>query len=147
MISPRWEELPAMLLAGLRRHHEMATAPALIPRQWEAFNATPLRATASVSYGVTCAFDGAARRMEYLCAVEVPSFDGLPDGTGRMRVPPARYAVFDVHGPASSIPAAWAQAMQWEATNGEWKDAHTPAFERYEGAACSLWFPVVKRAG
>jgi AraC family transcriptional regulator len=146
MTTPRFQQGPAMLLAGLRRHHQFADAPRDIPSQWNEFDATLLRRTQAVSYGVTCAFDGATQRMEYMCAVEVPQFDGLPEGTGRMRVPAATYAVFDVHGPPAEIRNVWGQAMQWEATNGEWQDGHTPSFERYEGERCEIWLPVTRRA-
>lgn len=145
MITPRFVSRDGMLLAGIRQHHAVADAPRDVPQQWTTFNATALRAGATVCYGVTCAFDAAAQRMEYLCAVEIASFDGLPEGMGRMRVPPAHYAVFDVSGPASAIPATWGQVMQWEATNGVWEDAHTPAFERYDGEHCSIWLPVRPR--
>lgn len=147
MTTPRLESLPAMLLAGLRRHHSMVDAPQAIGRQWGEFNRTALRHTSVIRYGVTCAFDGAAQRLEYLCAVEVASFDGVPEGIGRVRVPASPYAVFDVPDPPSAIPLVWGQAMQWEATNGCWRDAHTPSFERYDGEACTIWLPVVRREG
>jgi len=145
-ITPRFVSLPAMLLAGVRRHHAVADAPRDIPRQWEAFEALPFAHAPSVRYGVTCAFDGAAQRMEYLCAVEVTTFDGLPEGTGRMRVPAAHYAVFDLDGSSAGIPLLWQQVMHWEATNPAWQDGHTPNFERYEQGVVSIWMPVVPRA-
>lgn len=150
MTMARMETLPAMLLAGIRQHHALDAAPREIPQQWAAFNALPLRAAATVAYGVTCQFDGAAQQMEYLCAVAVPSFEGLPEGTGRMRIPAAQYAVFDVADPGTGadttgIPAGWGRAMHWEATNGAWRDAQTPSFERYEGGRCTIWLPVVRR--
>ena len=148
MTEPRFEHRPAMLLAGLRRQHDMQTAPQQIPAQWEAFDATPLRHTQTVRYGVTCSFDGATQRMEYMCAVEVSSFDDLPDGTGRLRVPDMQYAVFTHAGPPQGIPATWGRAMHWLTTNGRWEDAHTPTFERYaEQMLCEIWLPVRESSG
>ncbi|MFN5582304.1 GyrI-like domain-containing protein [Gemmatimonas sp.] len=143
MTDPRFEPCSAMLLAGIRCHHDLQAAPQQVPAQWEAFHATPLRQTQAVTYGVTCSFDAATQRLEYMCAVEVSSFDEVPEGTGRLRVPDMLCAVFPHVGPPHDIPATWGRAMHWLASNGRWEDAHMPNFERYdERMQCEIWLPV-----
>lgn len=139
-----------MLLAGLRRWHSFQLAGKDIPGQWEEFNALrPLPGEiGKASYGAVCA--SRENQFEYMCAVEVTSFDGLPDNIGRMRVPEQRYAVFVHSGHISSIRDTWdAIWSQWLPNSG-CQPANTPDFELYDdrydiqsgNGIVEIWFPV-----
>jgi AraC family transcriptional regulator len=129
----RYEQGRAMLFAGLRRKHTFAAMSRDIPRQWDEFNelgVLPAQA-GSTAYGAICGGDAATQTMEYMCAVEVESFDAVPKELGRMRVPPVRYAVFVHEGNVASIQRTWQQILAWLPTSGM-QSAHTPDFEVYD---------------
>ena len=156
MTPDRFETLPPMLLAGLRRWYAFAEGPVQISLDWQRFVARlPLAGqVGEVTYGATCDADMANERFEYMCAVEVESFDDLRPDVGRMRVPEATYAVFVHEGPVSGIRETIMAGHRWLASNGEWKDGHTPNFERYGAdyapatgtSDITLWLPVVSAA-
>ena len=151
-VPDRFQDHPAMLLAGFRRRYGFAEAPVEIPREWERFMAAlPLPGQiGEVTYGAVCSAGMAAGAFEYMPAVEVESFDGLSADHGRMHVPEARYAVFVHSGPIAAIRDTIGAAHGWLETNGEWKDGETPEFERYAadydpatGRGVEIWVPVV----
>lgn len=148
----RLADAPAMLLAGPRRHHAFADAARDIPGQWAELRALlPLPGqVGDVAYGAVAQADPARGTFEYMCAVEVASFDALPPALGRMRVPAQRYAVFVHRGGVATMRATW------DAIWGDWvprsgvRPADTPDFERYgEGfdpatgaGVVEIWFPI-----
>jgi AraC family transcriptional regulator len=149
---PRLEDAPGMLMAGIRRGHRFTSAPQTVPAQWRALRdagALPGR-VGEATYGVICSGD--AEGFEYLAGMEVVSFDQLPEGIGRMRIPPQRYAVFTWDGPASALGEVWEAIWAWLPASG-YADAHTPAFERYDRrfdpatqrGITEVWFPVTAR--
>lgn len=151
LIEPdRIETGPSMLLAGLRRWHSFQLASNDIPGQWEEFNhLRPLQGeTGNASYGAVCA--SRENEFEYMCAVEVTSFDDLPDYLGRMRVPEQRYAVFTHSGHISSIRATWEAIWSQWLPNSGLQPANTPDFELYDDrydpltgtGIVEIWFPV-----
>jgi len=92
--------------------------------------------------------------MEYMCAVEVASFDGLPKELGRMRVPAARYAVFLHADNVSTVRTTWDQILsQWLPSSGM-RSANTPDFEVYDErfdpvtglGGVEIWVSVVAEA-
>lgn len=140
-----------MLLAGLRRTYGFEASATGIPEAWKTFvESLPLPGqVGGVTYGAVCGVDMEASAFEYMCAVEVGSFDGLDAATGRMQVPAAKYAVFVHHGPLAEIRQTFATGCEWLDANGEWVDAHTPTFERYgpdfdeaTGAGVEVWLPM-----
>jgi AraC family transcriptional regulator len=141
-----------MLLGGLRRRHEFAVAPSAFAEQWQQLMSSPELPgrIGSSHYGVMCGHDAAG--FEYMCGVEVESFAGLPEGTGRVRVPAQRYAVFAHDGSASTLRSTWQRVFEWLAS-GSYDSAHTPDFELYgpdsdplAGAGgIELWVGVVPR--
>lgn len=152
-LTPRFEDGPAMLLVGLRRTHAFAGSAQGIPQQWRDFAAMGLMAPdgRGVAYGVMCGSDPEKQTTEYMCAVEVASFDQAPAGIGRMRVPAQRYAVFTHDGHVSGISAAWMRIWnEWIPQSG-YRIAHTPEFERYdhrfdpatEGGIVEIWCSIV----
>jgi AraC family transcriptional regulator len=149
-LTPTFKSAPLFRLAGIRRWHTFATAPETIPPQWNEFNALPLpgRAEASVTYGATCQMDMPNQRFEYLSGYEVLDFDNLPADIGRMIVPAADYAVFEL-ATVSEIRPLWQEFFQtWLPTSGV-KTAPTPNFERYDHrfnpaahGPLEVWIPI-----
>jgi AraC family transcriptional regulator len=119
-----------MLFGGLRRRHELAAAERGIAQQWRDFSPEEVPGRiGAILYGVMCGSDGGG--LEYMCAVEVAALEELPDGIGRMRVPPQEYAVF-LHssGGGPSLAVTWQRILDWLAS-GEFESAHKPDFEVY----------------
>ena len=127
----RYEHGHSMLLAGLRHHHNYNEAVASIPVQWRTFvQQLPLPGQAQkTTYGVVCGHD--ASSFEYMTGVEVSSFDGLPAETGRVRIQPARYAVFVHSGAIANIRETWQKIYDW-LLHSSYESSHTPDFERYD---------------
>lgn len=154
MIEPsRYADGRAMLLAGLRRQHSFADASTTIPAQWADFRRLgeiPGRRGAS-AYGVICGAAPERGTMEYMCGVEVDSFEALPAGLGRLRVPPdQRYAVFLHQGGAATVQSTWEAIFNdWLPRSGH-QSAHTPDFEVYDErfdpetgtGTIEIWFPI-----
>lgn len=151
MTPSRFENGSPMLLAGLRRRHTLAAAERGVAEQWREFLAGPEIAgrVGAFFYGVICGGD--ADGFEYLCGVEVESFDGLAPGTGRMRVPTQRYAVF-AHPSDASTGSTWRRIFAW-LDEGPYASAHKPDFERYPSAphpaakpsGVEIWVGVVEK--
>ncbi len=146
-----------MLFAGIRRKHSFAEAGSGIPKQWtELETLWPLpNQVGNIAYGALCGGDEAAQTMEYMCAAEVESFEGLPTKLGRMRVPPVRYAVFLHEGNVAGIRRTWQQIMsEWLPRSG-FRSANTPDFERYDErfdpasgeGGVEIWLGVVPEGG
>lgn len=129
----RFEHGRPMLLAGIRRTHSFASMAADIPAQWHEFEKLgelPGQVGA-IAYGAICGGDPKAQTMEYLCGVEVASFDGLPPALGRMRVPAGFYAVFWHGGEIAGVQATWREIFAWLPNSG-FESANAPDFERYD---------------
>ena len=151
MTPDRFEDGKPMLLAGLRRRHTFAGAESGIAAQWREFLSEQQIAgrVGSLFYGVMCGAD--AHGLEYMCGVEVESFDALAPETGRMGVPAQGYAVFR-HPKESSLGSTWQQILAW-LTEGTYASAHTPDFERYPSApdlssklsGVEIWVGVVEK--
>lgn len=123
-----------MLLAGIRRRHTFAAMSEEIPRQWDDFQklgALPGQVGAT-AYGAICGGDSKTQTMEYLCGVEVASFESLPKQLGRMRVPAVHYAVFVHEGNVATIQSTWREILtKWLPSSGM-SSANTPDFEVYD---------------
>ena len=152
MTPSRFETGRPMLLAGLRRWYAFSEGPSQIPLDWKDFVARlPLPGqVGGRTYGATCQMDPEGQRFEYICAAEVETFDGLSEDLGRLQVPEAYYAVFVHDAPVWKIRDTIVASQAWLETNGEWKAAGGPDFERYGpsyDAATGLgdteiWLPV-----
>ena len=129
----RYEDGRPMLLAGLRRKHTFAGMAKDIPRQWDDFmKLGPLPGqVGKAAYGAIAGGDPKTQTMEYMTAVEVHSFDAVPQELGRMRVPPARYAVFVHEGNVKTIQATWRQIFSVWLPNSKMQSNETPDFEVY----------------
>jgi predicted transcriptional regulator YdeE len=141
-----------MYVAGLRRRHTFGAAANGIAEQWREFlmREVPTR-IGTFYYGVMCGAD--ASGLEYMCGVQVSSFDSLPAETGRIRIPPQHYAVFS---PAldASLDFTWQRILAWLET-GPYESAHKPDFELYRNApdatseptGVEIWVGVIEKAG
>lgn len=148
----RYEDGQPMLFAGLRRKHTFASMANDIPRQWDDFaklGKLPGQ-LGPAAYGAICGGDPKTQTMEYMCAVEVTSFDAVPKELGRMRVPAARYAVFLHSGNVATIRDTWRQIFEvWLPSSGM-QSNQTPDFEvydeRFDGATgeggVEIWLAV-----
>ena len=124
-----------MLFAGIRRKHTFASMGKSIPSQWHDFlKLGELREhIGTAAYGVICGGDPKTQTMEYMCAVEVESFDALPKDLGRMRVPAGvRYAVFLHGGNVATIQETWGQIFSVWLPSSAMQSAQTPDFEVYD---------------
>ena len=123
-----------MLFAGIRRHHTFAGMASGIPAQWADFQKLgPLPGqVGTTAYGAICGGDPKTEQMEYMCAVEVQSFDTVPKALGRMRVPAVRYAVFLHEGNVATIRSTWQQILTAWLPNSGMRSANTPDFELYD---------------
>ena len=129
---PRFEDGPARLMGGIRRHVAMVDAPRELPAVWQDLVATGAldNARDDTAYGIICQSDHEAGTFEYMAAVEVEDLEAWPSN-GRLRLPAARYAVFTHPGPGSTIKDTYAHIWQeWLPASGL-KPAPTPNFERY----------------
>jgi predicted transcriptional regulator YdeE len=148
----RYEQGRPMLFAGIRRKHTFASMGKEIPRQWDEFvklGRLPGQ-VGTTAYGAICGGDSKKQTMEYMCAVEVKTFDGVPQDLGRMRVPAARYAVFLHEGNVATIQETWKQIFSdWLPKSGM-QSNETPDFEvygeRFDGATgeggVEIWLGV-----
>jgi AraC family transcriptional regulator len=130
----RYEQGRPMLLAGLRRQHTFAGMGKDIPRQWDDFLklGTLPGQVGTTAYGAICGGDPQAQTMEYMCAVEVASFEPLPKDIGRMRVPAVRYAVFLHGGNVATIQSTWKEILSVWLPGSGMQSAQTPDFEVYD---------------
>jgi AraC family transcriptional regulator len=151
---PRFEDGRTLLIAGLRERYDH-DGTAAIPSQWQRFQPYTghvANQTGNAAYGICYNTDDEGN-MDYLCGVEVTSFDGLPPELERIRVPPQHYAVFrhDQHISAirrtfMTIFGKWFPASPWEV-----QDA--PVFERYGerfdpetgSGGFEIWIPVRRK--
>jgi AraC family transcriptional regulator len=129
---PRFEDGPARLMGGVRRHHAMADAARDIPEQWGELVATGAldNAKGDTAYGIVCQTDPDRGTFEYMAAVEVDDLEAWP-ADARLKLPAARYAVFTHPGPGSTLKDTFGYIWNdWLPTSG-FKPAPTPNFERY----------------
>ena len=149
-MKPIYKSHRPLLLAGIRRYHTFIESEAGIPKQWESFNKLPEipNQVPGVTYGAICMADEAG--MEYMCAIEVTSFDNLSSELGRMRVHEQNYAFFTHEGPIWGIRKTWDYIMsEWLPASGI-KPANALDFERYDDrydalageGVVEIWFPV-----
>jgi AraC family transcriptional regulator len=149
-IEPRYEDGAPMLFAGIRRQHTFEDRVERILDQWAEFRQLgelPGQ-TSPVAYGAMCqTYEGG---FEYMCAVEVDSFEPIPEGLGRMRVPAQGYAVFTHRGNVADLGTTWGAIWnEWLPSSGR-TPANTPDFEKYGDefdpatgdGLVEIWFPV-----
>lgn len=151
LAAPRFEQAPALLIAGLGARYANGGDPA-IPLQWQRFaphiGHVPGQVGA-VSYGAVANFDE-DNSFDYIAGVEVKSFSDLPEGFATLRIPARRCAVFTHRSHVSIIPATMAAIWRdWLPASGH-RFADAPFFELYDerfnprsgDGEVELWLPL-----
>jgi AraC family transcriptional regulator len=151
-LKPRFENTPALVVAGISQRHARAGAPG-IPLQWQKLvphiGSIPGERAGGVTFGVCTNYDEEGG-FDYLAGVEVAHTNDLPSGFTVLRLKPQRHAVFVHRGHVSAIAATWGAAWgQWLPASGL-KPADAPMFERYDHrfnpmtgeGDCEVWLPV-----
>jgi AraC family transcriptional regulator len=146
--DPKIREGAQRLLAGTLQTHTVADAAESIPVQWGDFFAldVPEIHTAIITYGVIVRADADA--MDYMCAIEVPSFEGV-HSPHRETLPATLYAVFTVEG-LEQVGEQWSHIYTDWLPASKYRAGRSPAFERYderydpetETGPIELWVPV-----
>jgi AraC family transcriptional regulator len=148
---PRFENGRMLLIAGIGERYTFETNHG-IPRQWERFQphlGTIPGQVGRTAYGVCCNGDGAGN-FDYVAGVEVSSFDDMPEGFSRVRIPAKRYAVFSHRDHISRIRATvYTIWNKWLPASGH-EHADAPDFERYDErfdprtgtGTVEIWLPV-----
>lgn len=129
---PRFEDGPALKIAGLNEHYTFETR-VNIPAQWGKFcshiGKVPGQ-TGAATYGVSwncqpqCSFD-------YLSGVEVSGTPPLPAGFTQLDIAARRYAVFTHVGHVSKLPETIDTIWRKWAPDSGLQTAVAPEFERY----------------
>lgn len=130
--TPRIVEGRGMRLAGLRERMPN-NSPESIPPMWQRF--APYIGTLAAQQGRDCygvvLNGGPGQEMNYMCAVEVSSFDGLPGMLQQLELAPQRYAVFRHEGHVSGVTQTWNAIVHVWLPNSGARPAEAPWVEHY----------------
>jgi AraC family transcriptional regulator len=156
-MHPRIELIPEKKFAGKRLTMSFAENrtrelwQSFMPRRREVANAvgTELYSMEVYPPGFFEAFDPNAR-FEKWAAVEVSSFDSLPEGLETLTAPPGLYAVFNHHGPASEAIITYTYIFQTWLPGSEFRLDGRPHFavmgEKYKNedpdSEEEIWIPI-----
>jgi AraC family transcriptional regulator len=150
--EPRMESMrKPLLVAGLGQRYSAETAAAM-PVQWQRFAPHIGHVTGqvgNVAYGVVCNGDDDGN-VDYICGVEVADFADPPAGFARLRIAPARYAVFLHRDHVAAIRDTFAAIWDSWLPRSGYKVADAPFFERYGETfnpdtglgGVEIWMPV-----
>lgn len=160
MMEAKIEKKPEMLMIGLQLNNLNVNAfpdeeqkEATIPTLWgfffERIGEIKNRKDLSASYGVCVPTGG--MEFTYMAAVEVTSFDEVPEGMVTYTVPAQQYALFTHKGPASTIPEATKKIYgEWLPQTG-YETLIAPELEIYDERYCGpmsedsvmeIWVPI-----
>jgi AraC family transcriptional regulator len=150
---PRFEQAGPLLLAGLSVRYNCEQSGG-IPAQWQRFGPylgnVPGQA-GQVAYGVNYNTDDSGS-MDYMCAVEVSEFAGVPPELTRLRVAQQRYVVFFHREHISAIRGTWGAILnKWLPESGH-ELADAPSLERYDErfnpvtgtGGLEIWIPIAR---
>ncbi len=150
--GPRIEIGKAMFIAGFRQQHSPDEADRAIQRQWRRlwpYLGSLPNQIGTVTYGLQYG-ETKDHSSDYMCAVEVDGFSGLPPELDRVQLPEQTYAVFAHDGDVTTLPQTRTSVWNdWYPRSG-YSAAQTPAFERYGEAFdpasgqgdMEIWFPI-----
>jgi len=152
LAEPQIVKSKPILLAGLSRKY-LDGNNAEIPNQWQEFG--PMIGSipgqiGNIAFGVVYNMDNDDNH-EYLCAVEVKSFEGLLDNLTHLRLAEQTYAVFQHHQHVSEIKSTCSAIWnEWLPGSGR-KPADSPFFERYTesfnqetgNGGLEIWLPII----
>jgi len=152
LAEPRIAHGKTLLLAGLARKYT-GTGNAAIPGQWQEFGPRIGNIPGQIgqtTFGVIYNMDDEDNH-DYLCAVEVASFNGLPGDLTRLRLPEQTYAVFQHQKHISEILATCKAIWGEWLPNSDYEPADSPFFERYSESfnpatghgGLEVWLPIL----
>jgi len=152
---PRFVDGDELLVAGLCRRHNAATAPSGIPAQWRRFASLMHRIpgrVADVTYGVRCNADEHGN-LDYVCAVPVADLVKIPAEFYRLRIAPQQYAVFEHRANVSEVRRSFHTIWNRWLPDSELEVIDAPDFERYDSrfdpvtgeGGFEIWVPVRRR--
>ncbi len=158
LAAPRFEDKPAMLIAGHVRRHTPDTLSKL-PMQWYELQSELARITGAVggdAYGLWYGLTGGSGQFTYLAGVRVGEFAPIPPALSRAELAPLRYAVFQYGGERLQVRNTVNAALtQWLPTSGyELSDmeGRPDAIERYSEqfnqtgqGPVEVWLPIKKK--
>ncbi len=132
LAAPRLETHRAFRVVGLSERYAMDDI-AGIPAQWQRFVPHMLTLSAGkarqTTYGICTNTDDSG--LDYMCAIEVPNFDGVPRELARLSIAEHLYAHFAHKGHVTQIRRMWQTIFnEWLPTSG-YEIAQAPDFERY----------------
>jgi AraC family transcriptional regulator len=151
LAPPRFVNGKPQLIAGIGERYSCETS-AGVPGQWQRFHEHVHEIPAQVgdvAYGVCCNGDDAGN-FDYIAGVEVSDFSYLPREFSRVRIPEARYAVFQHRDHVSTVRRTvntiW---NEWLPASGH-VAADAPFFERYDAkfdpqtgnGGFEIWIPL-----
>lgn len=148
---PRFENTPALLIAGLGERFSQAGS-AGIPALWQRFNEqidhVPGR-VGDIAYGVCFNTDDAGG-FDYIAGVQVRDFAELPKDSARVRIPPQRYAVFThrehistIRRTVTTIWSKWLPASGFQAADAPFFERYGPAFDGRTGlGGFEIWLAI-----
>ncbi len=149
-ISPRFEELGPLLVAGISQRYtdaSMSTIPAL----WQKFVPYLGRIPGQVggeTYGLI--IPGTEQgKFDYACGVEVSDVANLPGELRTFAVPRAKYAVFTHEGYVSALPNTFGLIWNRWLPESKMRITKSPQVERYGAAfrpdnpgGIEIWIPL-----
>jgi AraC family transcriptional regulator len=154
LAAPRMTTRDALLIFGLSRRYGSTTGltNAAIPSQWDKFLPHFCHIDnqiGKVSYGV-CYNTDDSTNWDYLSGVEVSEFPAEPAEFARLRIPAARYAVFEHKGHVTTIQASWQYVWEHGLRSAGVTAADAPCFEFYGEnfdsstgrGGFELWIPI-----
>nr|WP_141731361.1 GyrI-like domain-containing protein [Oligoflexus tunisiensis] len=129
--GPRFENGPAMIIAGLDRRFTMENR-AEIPQLWEKFVPHLGKIPGQVGKATYGACYGAdAKSFHYMAAVEVKDTAQLPSGFTHLKIPAQRYAVFMHSKHVSQVSATMDVICNKWLPHSGLEAAETPTLEKY----------------
>jgi AraC family transcriptional regulator len=147
----RFEKGETKLITGISRSYTFPNMMG-IPAQWMEFGPHFMGGVPNQigkrAYGV--AWNQKEAGFDYLCGVEVSSFEGAPANFAQVTLEPQTYAVFKHQGHVSAIGATHTAIWtQWLPQSGK-QPTHKPSFELYLEdfnplmgmGGIEIWIPV-----
>jgi AraC family transcriptional regulator len=156
---PRIREVEPMRLTGLSGDFTRDTMREIGSSLWPRFMEQLMRTRLSgvggrISWGAGFHCFDDSPRFQYLCAVEVSDFAGVPEGWARLDVPRRHYAVFTHGGHVSRLgEAIEAVRRSWLPSSGhaadlgggasDFLERYGEAFDPASGTGdLEVWFPI-----
>ncbi|WP_390510859.1 GyrI-like domain-containing protein [Schlesneria paludicola] len=151
MGTPRFEEAPELLIAGLNESYTFESR-AKIPQQWMRFGPHIGKTPGQVglnSYGV-CWNYKPEYGFDYLTGVEVSKSANISKDWKQLRLNAHRYAIFTHTGHASAIPQTIDKIWKSWLPDAGLQVAESPCFERYTEdfnpqtgrGGTEIWIPI-----